>query len=280
MLPALAAFALNVGKSLITSIGSSDAARREARQSMVTAGFEATGALNSSALSTQLEIEDAFYSADRSIRSAGFAGERAIRNNQNAAEQARINIEQLLRATSIEENRLRDQGDRVMASQAAYFGANGVDLSEGAPVMLAAMSAGQLETDVRMLRANGFASAAGLAAQRVAYAERALDARDETLLRIEDATTAADRIGGRAVSLQTMRNEDTLGKLSMTLTRARQRSQAASASALMRFGTDTVSAGINAFGFPGGASTVPAATPASFPAGLPRFGFASPSQRA
>lgn len=280
MLPvAAAAFALNVGKATITSLFSADAGRREARQTMVNAGAQATGALNSSALSAQLEIEDAYYSADRTMASAGFAAERGMRTNLNAAEQVRVNIEQLLRSGSIEENRLRDQGDRVIAAQTAYFGANGVDLSEGAPILLAAHSAGQLETDVRMLRANQYASAAGLAAQRVAYIERAEDARDEALFRIEDAKTAADRIGGRSLSLQGLRNEDTLGQLSMTLNKAVQRSRATSASALMSLGMSTVDAAFKSFGLPSGTPTIPSAG-ASSTASSFRMGFADPLQRA
>ena len=250
-LPQLAMFALGTGKAIFEGAMSGEAGRAEAQQAMTQAGYKAGRALESNALATRLEIEDAYFGAGRAREAAAFYGTRTAAANLDAADQAKSNTELMLRMTALEENRMRDSADRVMASQTAYFAGSGIDVSTGSPVMLAALSAAQAETDITLLRANGYAQASGVAAQRLSYAQRADDAVAEALFRIDDANIGADRTADRALLTQRVRNDDVMGELGWSLFAARKRASNASASAMIKTVGGVFSAAMNAFGAPG-----------------------------
>lgn len=245
---AMVMFGASAGKAIFEGAFAVRGAASDARQATVAAGYKGLQAVKSNVLAAEMDVQDVFFAADRTREAALFYGERSARSAFDMADQASRNVDLTLRETAIEGDRMADQGRRVLGAQTAFYASNGIDVSEGAPVLMQAMSVRQLETDQALLRASGMAKAAGFAAQATSYAIRGQDALDEAALKIEDAAAGAEFSADRISRTLAARNADTLGEMALTIRAARKRQSNATAAALLKTGTSIFGAGVSAFG--------------------------------
>lgn len=105
------------------------------------------------------------------------AGARSSKAARIQAELAGINADIAAKTGLNRENTLRDQVSRIEASQTASFAARGLDPSFGSPLQTAAFTAGQGETDARLIRADTLSAVASALGDKAAFDQKAADAR-------------------------------------------------------------------------------------------------------
>lgn len=194
----------------VKTLGGIMGAQSNARSQIRGLAAQSRAALNAAAFEAEDTIDDAFYAAGRTTKSAAFMGERAARAYGDAQDRAARNAELTLQQTAFEEDRFRDQGEEVFAGQAVFYGGGGIDMSEGAPVLMAARAAEQLEMDATIIRASGWAKSAEFSGEARRFAIAADDAVTEATLTIDDAQEGARRTGSKAVRTLGFRQQDAL----------------------------------------------------------------------
>lgn len=127
---------------------------------------------------------------------------RTQRSYGLAMEFARRNAELSLAQGNVEENRVREETGRQLASQTAYFSAANLDPTYGSPLALQAMGAAQGEADALIVRSGAIQEAAGFAWQELTLATEAEDTVASLKTGVDSAFTAArrqmDSAGGAA----------------------------------------------------------------------------------
>jgi hypothetical protein len=237
----------------VKTVGGILGAQSNAKSQIRGLAAQSRAALNSAAFEAEDTIDDAFYSAGRSTKSAAYMGERAARAYGDAQDRAARNAELTLQTTAIEENRLLDQGEEVFASQAVFYGGGGIDMSEGAPVLMAARAAEQLDMDATIIRASGWARAAEFSGEARRFAIAADDAVTEAGLTIDDAQEGARRTGAKALRTLGFRQQDALTSFATGGRAAAAQASNATAAALLGGAAD-IAGGIGRLRVPGARS--------------------------
>lgn len=106
--------------------------------------------------------------------SQGMAASQAAKMNAAISES---NAKVVAARGAFEESRIRDQVQKVLAGQQAYYANSGLDLTTGSPIAVAASSAAQGEVDALLTRQKGQADSEGLKLQAQQQLEQGRQAR-------------------------------------------------------------------------------------------------------
>lgn len=175
--------------------------------SLAGGGLKAEGALAAAAAKAQDYVANAEFSQlqaqDFGQRSEVASSNLDLLRTQAAA--ARLNIPIVEAKGRLQEARLVEQGDRVESAQVVHFAYSNIDPSFGSPLVLAAKTAGDIQTDVNLNRAaTGIAKAqaltqvANIEQQGLGMAEEAVTSRQNALLTIKRGQTYAGDVSGAA----------------------------------------------------------------------------------
>lgn len=143
------------------------------------------------ALASEASLEEFQDSSQATIDQAV----RGTRAYALAAEIARKNADLAMGRANVEEQRIRDETARGLASQTAYFAANNQDPTYGSPLVLAAHGAAQGESDALIARAGGVQAAAEQQWSAYSLADRA----DETIEAAEVGIRSAGKATKRGI---------------------------------------------------------------------------------
>jgi hypothetical protein len=211
---------VTIGLMIVSAAASSGGgimgAQSQGRATRTASRFQAHQSRVAAAAEAEDTIDDAYYAAGRNSAAAAYLGERQAKAYSEASERAARNAELALMQTNFEENRAREQGEATFAAQTVFYAGSGIDLSEGAPILMAREAAEQLEVDAQIIRASGWAKSAEMTREAGRFATAANDAVTEAKLAIEDNAQAAARTGDKALRTLAFRENDTTGQARVT----------------------------------------------------------------
>jgi hypothetical protein len=201
MLPQLIMGGLALGSFAVNAAMSSRAARRQSNL-----------ALWNAAQQSQAAWDEAGDTGAAIVRQTGVA-DRTLKLQGEIAD---FNAGVAMRRGALEENRTRDQIDRVTGAQEAAFAGAGFDPAYGSPLAAIASSAAQGEMDALIIRSGALNENAGQRFAGLGVAQQRQEAYDSARFGIEGAYRAAGRRASGAtatgmISAQTIQKQAMYG---------------------------------------------------------------------